>query len=162
STVNFYRTQFGYDKRGLPDKVVDDVGTITRTVHDAMGRVVSTWIGLDDKDDNPGNGIIYWSPANASDPEFDLVKVDETEYDGSGVSIVDTTPADGVPDTPNSSKLRAYSQASYDAQNRVYETRKYSVNQTSGGTPSANSLRTDYWFDHRGDVIKTSEPGGLV
>jgi hypothetical protein len=35
------------------------------------------------------------------------------------------------------------------------------VDQTNG-TISANSLATNFWFDHRSQQIKKAEPGGLV
>jgi RHS repeat-associated protein len=70
--ANYYRTAQGYDKEGRPNKTVSALGTITRTVYDAMGHAVSTWVGTND---TPTTG--FWSPTNAAG----LVKVTETEYD---------------------------------------------------------------------------------
>ena len=43
-----YRTTYGYDKRGRQNRVDHPTGTITRTVYDSLGRVVSGLIGTDD------------------------------------------------------------------------------------------------------------------
>ena len=46
--TNFYRTRYGYDDRGQRDRVQLPTGTITRTVYDGQGRVVSEWVGTND------------------------------------------------------------------------------------------------------------------
>jgi RHS repeat-associated protein len=79
-------------------------------------------------------------------------------YDGDGVSITFTS---GVPNAPSASLLRAQTITSYDDQGRVYKTQEYSVDPSTG-TVSTNALTTNTWYDHRGDVIKTSNPGGEV
>jgi RHS repeat-associated protein len=79
-------------------------------------------------------------------------------YDGDGVSITSTS---GVPNKPSSSLLRGYATASFDEQGRVYRTNVFEVNPSSGSI-STYSLETDIWYDHRGDIIKTTEPGGLT
>src|SRR5262249_40213127 len=66
-----------------------------------------------------------------------------------------------VPDKPSSSLLRARSTASYDDQGRVYQSKTYSVDPSSGSI-STYALTTNTWYNHRGEVIKTSAPGGLV
>jgi YD repeat-containing protein len=81
-------------------------------------------------------------------------------YDGDGVTITDGN-NDGVPDKPSSSLRRARTTSDYDDQGRVYRTQTFSVDQ-SNGTLSTNALTTNTWYDHRGQVIKTSQPGGLV
>ena len=43
----------------------------------------------------------------------------------------------------------------------MYLEQTFSVDQTNG-TISINSLNTNTWYNHRGLVIKVSEPGGLV
>ncbi len=81
-------------------------------------------------------------------------------YDGDGVDIVVNG---GVPavDPAYANRLRAQTDTLYDDQQRVYRTNEYSVDQTNG-TLSANTLNTDTWYNKRGQVIKTAEPGGLV
>lgn len=43
--TNFYLTEYRYDQRGRLSRVEDPTGTITRTVYDGLGRVVSEWVG---------------------------------------------------------------------------------------------------------------------
>jgi RHS repeat-associated protein len=93
---------------------------------------------------------------------FDYDNLDQvtavSQYDGDGVSITSTA---GVPNKPASSLLRAYVTNAYDDQGREFESKTFSVNPNDG-TVSTNSLTTDYWYNRRGQVIKTSAPGGLV
>src|SRR5262249_50776642 len=81
------------------------------------------------------------------------------QFDGDGVTI--SSGSDGVPVAPSSSLLRAKSTAAYDEQGRAYQTQVYSVNPSSGAV-SSSALTTNVWFDHRGHVLKTAAPGGLV
>jgi RHS repeat-associated protein len=78
-------------------------------------------------------------------------------YDGDGVTIQTTN---GVPQPPAASLLRAYSTSAYDGQGRVYQTSTYSVNPTTGAVSSAG-LTINFYYDHRGDRIGESAPGGL-
>ena len=229
STGNFHRTTFGYDDRGRQDRTTDKSGTITYTVHDGLGRVISSWVGTDDTGfthDNPGPGTgtnnmvkvaeyqydggavgdsnltqTIQHPTGSTDSTYDRVTqnfydwrdrlvasksgvqgsestsdnshpisyVDldnlgeataSYQYDGDNVSITSTS---GVPQPPLSSLhlLRAASTASYDEQGRVYRTKVYSVDPLTGNAASA-ALTSDTWYDHRGNVIKTAAPGGLV
>ncbi|MBY0526219.1 MAG: SBBP repeat-containing protein [Gemmataceae bacterium] len=80
------------------------------------------------------------------------------QFDGDAVTITSTS---GVPNQPSSSLLRAYATASYDEQGRIFSTDVYSVDPSSGSV-SSDSLTTNFWFDHRGNVIKASAPGGIV
>src|SRR5262249_25261240 len=79
-------------------------------------------------------------------------------YDGDSVTISSTS---GVPNAPSSSLLREQTVIAYDDQQRVYQTQVYSVNQSTGAV-SSTALTTNNWYNHRGQLIKTSEPGGLV
>jgi RHS repeat-associated protein len=219
--TNFYRTTYAYDERGRQNKVVSPTGTITRTVYDGLGRVVSKWVGTND---TPTSG--YWSPTNpagmtkieddvydnggvgdstltkmtqhpggtAADRETDYfydwrdrlvamkLGVQGTEdttthrpigyldydnlnevtkarrFDGDGVSITSTN---GVPSAPSASLLRAQTVTSYDDRGRVFQTQTYSVNPSTGAV-STYALTTNMFYDHRGNVIKTAAPGGLV
>lgn len=222
--TNYYRTTYGYDENGRKDRVVDDLGDVTRTVYDGLGRVISTWVGTDD---TPTSG--EWSPSNTTGTN--LVKISSNEYDSGGVGDstltqvtqyldgtgtntrvnqmfydwrdrlvatkkgVSTSESDGVhrpitfADLDNlgeatanyrydgdgvtvstsggtvsvsdSTKLRAKTATSYDDQGRVYQTQMFSVDQ-SNGTVSTSALTTNSFYDHRGDLIATYSPGGLV
>ncbi|GJQ29735.1 MAG: hypothetical protein HBSAPP03_16190 [Phycisphaerae bacterium] len=70
STSGCDTTTFGYDEEGHVDRIVDPTGTITRSVHDALGRVAERWVGTNDTG-FPGSG--------------NMVVVETTEYDGGGV-----------------------------------------------------------------------------
>ncbi len=59
-----------------------------------------------------------------------------------------------------SSDLRAQEIASYDDQGRVYKTQVYDVNP-SNGSVSSTALTTNDYYDHRGDLMAESDPGGL-
>src|SRR5439155_1814182 len=80
------------------------------------------------------------------------------QLDGDGVSI---TVTNSVPQAPSSSLLREQTNISYDDQMRVYQTQVYDVNQTTG-VLSSSALTTNTWYNHRGQAIKVSNPGGLV
>src|SRR5262249_17493989 len=75
--TNFYRTRYGYDHMGRPDKEVTPNETINRTVYDSRGRVWQTWVGTDD---TPTSG--WWAPPNTSGHK--LVKTSGNVYDRAG------------------------------------------------------------------------------
>ena len=221
--VNFYQTQYAYDSRGRQNRVVSPTGTITRTVYDGLGRVVSVWVGTND---TPASG--YWSPSNNTAPS-NMVQIAGYVYDSGGVGdgnltqlteypggaaaarvslfwydsrdrlvaaksgvqasesdgthrpifvttydnldeAVQAQQYDGDGVTPqvvggvlqalNASLLRAQAVASYDEQGRVYQTQLYDVNPTTGAI-STTALTTNDYYDHRGDRIAESDPGGL-
>ena len=79
-------------------------------------------------------------------------------YDGDTVEI---TATNGVPNRPPSGRLRAKTTTEFDEQGRVFRTYTFSVNQDTGEV-AANRLQSNTWHDRRGQVIKTSEPGGLI
>src|SRR5262249_19935723 len=79
------------------------------------------------------------------------------QYDGDTVTI---TSSGGVPQAPSSSLLRAQTNTNYDDQGRVYLSQTYSVNPSTGAM-SSTALSTNTWYNHRGLVIETSQPGGL-
>ncbi len=81
-------------------------------------------------------------------------------YDGDGVTITDAN-SDGVPDAPSASLLRAKSTQDFDDLGRVYRSQTFSVDP-SNGTVSTDSLDSAFWHDARGQLVKSSEPGGLV
>jgi RHS repeat-associated protein len=221
--TNYYATTYGYDHQGRLDRTVSPTGTITRTLYDGLGRVVSTWIGTDD---TPASG--YWSPDNNTAPsnmvetsamvydnggvgDSNLTQetdfpgggaaprvtqnfydwrdrlvaskqgVEDTEndgtnrpiryttydnldeavlvqqYEGDGVSI---NTVNGVPQPPDPSLLRAQTAYAYDDQGRVYQQLIYDVDPSTGAV-SSTALTTNYYYDHRGNQIAESAPGGL-
>lgn len=75
ATGDYSATFYHYNARGWQDIVTDPTGTITRTIYDGLGRVVSTWVGTDD---TPSSG--YWSPTNNTSPS-NMVDVEDFNYD---------------------------------------------------------------------------------
>jgi YD repeat-containing protein len=87
-----------------------------------------------------------------------LGEVTQTQqYDGDGVTI---TVSGGQPQAPSASLLRAQDNFLYDEQQRIYQTQVFDVNPSTG-VVSSTALTTNYYRDHRGDLIATSAPGGL-
>jgi YD repeat-containing protein len=78
--TNYYATLYTYDDpRGWQDRMQGPTGTITRTVYDGLGRVVSTWVGTND---TPASGS--WSPTNNTAPS-NMVEVSSNQWDFNGV-----------------------------------------------------------------------------
>jgi RHS repeat-associated protein len=221
--TNYYATLYGYDHQGRLNRTLSPTGTITRTVYDGLGRVVSTWLGTND---TPASG--YWSPDNNTAPS-NLVEISARVYDNGGVGdgnltqetdfpgggaaprvtqyfydwrdrlvasrqgVQDTendgtnrpiryTTYDnlnevvlvqqyegdgvslrmvqGVPQSPDPSLLRAQTAYAYDDQGRLYQKLVYAVDPATGAVSSA-ALATNYYYDHRGDQMAESVPGGL-
>jgi YD repeat-containing protein len=128
----------------------------TDTLYDWRDRPVLTKQGVQATEDTVTHRPIFYT-------EYDnLSEVTFSErYDGDQQSLTNWPSTVGVPNRPSAGLLRAKTTPQYDNQGRVFESNVYSVDQTSG-VPSTNSLKTDYWFDHRGNPIKMAAPGGLV
>src|SRR5260370_23488434 len=77
--TNYYEETLGYDNRGWLTRDVTPTGTITRMVHDSLGRTVSIWVGTND---TPGSGS--WSPTNNTSPA-NMVQTVGYQYDNGGV-----------------------------------------------------------------------------
>jgi hypothetical protein len=101
SGTNFYRTEQGYDKQGLPNRTVSPTGTIYRTVLDGRGLLVSKWVGTDD---TPTSG--FWSPTNTAGT--DLVQVWSGKYDAGGVGDGLLTEAIEFPGSPFANRVTQY------------------------------------------------------
>ena len=69
--THFDATYYGYDELGRRTRTKAPHGTISRTVHDALGRVTERWTGTNDSSFSGGE------PSGTDD----MVKVSETEYD---------------------------------------------------------------------------------
>ena len=65
-----------------------------------------------------------------------------------------------MPQAPSASLLRAQETDSYDDQGRIYQTQVYDVDPSTGAV-SSGALTTNDYYDHRGDLIAESPPGGL-
>lgn len=73
--VDYDETRFGYDVMGRQNRTVSPAGTISRTVFDVHGLVVSTWIGTDD------TGSTDADPTGGGATGNNMVVVAANEYD---------------------------------------------------------------------------------
>ncbi len=154
--------EYEYDGGGVGD------GNVTKTTDipggGAANRVNQVWYDWRNRPVVTKSGVEGSEATDVNRPivylDYDnLNEVTKTRsYDGDTVSITTTS---GVPNAPSSSLLRSQTETLYDEQNRVYRTLTYSVS-LSTGTVSSDSLASNIWYDHAGQVIKTSAPGGLV
>jgi len=126
---------------------------VTEMYYDWRDRLVASKSGVQSSEDTTTHRPIVYTTYDNLD---EVTQVQQ--YDGDGVTITSTN---GVPNAPSASLLRAQSTAAYDEQGRIYQMSTFSVNQTTGAV-STNSLADNVWYDHRGEVIKTAAPGGLV
>ena len=126
---------------------------VTDNYYDWRDRLVATKQGVQATESSSldvNRPITYYDYDN-------LDEVTGTEvYDGDNVTITSTS---GVPQAPSSSLLRQKTVDAYDDQGRVYQevvenVAQFTVSGTSAGTYSSG-LTTDFWYDHRGDLIKT-------
>lgn len=131
-------SEYAYDWRNRLVATKSGSGTSPGSESDAVNRQV-TYFELD----NLGNQIASYT------------------YDGDTVDIYADGDSDGVPDQPSSSRLRAKQTTEYDDQGRGFRAKTFSVDPTTGNV-STYALTTNVWYDKRGNVIKTSQPGGLV
>jgi RHS repeat-associated protein len=140
--THFYRIEYAYDNTGQQNRTETHLGTISRTVHDGQGRVVSEWVGTDD---TPTSG--FWSPTNTAGTN--LVKVREYEYDGGGVGDGNVTKVTAY---PGGSAAARVTQTWYDWRNRGV-----AVKQGVEGTESTSLNRPLVYrdYDNLGQVTKT-------
>jgi RHS repeat-associated protein len=126
---------------------------VSQFYFDWRDRLVASKDGVQQTEDTTTHRPILY---NSYDNLDEVVQ--QQQYDGDTVSI---TSSNGVPNAPAAGLLRAQVAAAYDDQGRVYQQKTYSVNQSTGAV-SSSALTTNDWYDHRGDLIKTAQPGGLV
>jgi YD repeat-containing protein len=154
--------EYEYDGGGVGDgnltKVTEHPGLsqadrVTEFFYDWRNRQVAVKAGVEGSESTSLNRPISYT-------DYDnLGEVTKTRtYDGDAVTITSTG---GVPNAPSSSLLRSQSTASYDELGRVYLSEVYTVDPSSGSVGSY-TLKSNSWFDARGQVIKSSQPGGLV
>ncbi len=127
---------------------------VTENFYDWRDHLVASKAGVQaDENDGTHRPITYTEYDNLSEA------VTQERYDGDGITV--TIGSNGVPVKPPANLLRARSTMEYDDQGRVFRTHTFSVDQTNGRV-SAASLTTNRWYDHRGNLIASAVPGGLV
>ncbi|VTU01332.1 rhs repeat-associated core domain-containing protein : YD repeat protein OS=Isosphaera pallida (strain ATCC 43644 / DSM 9630 / IS1B) GN=Isop_2419 PE=4 SV=1 [Gemmataceae bacterium] len=126
---------------------------VTQAWFDWRGRAVAVKAGVEGSEGTGVNRPLVYT-------DYDnLGRVTKTRtYDADGVTPTITS---GVPQPLAAGLLRAQSTTSYDELGRAFRSSTFSVNPSTGAV-STNSLRTDVWYDSRGNVIKTASPNGLV
>ncbi|HEY5313267.1 MAG TPA: RHS repeat domain-containing protein, partial [Pirellulales bacterium] len=154
SGTNYDQTSYGYTALGLQNMVRSPGGTITRTVYDALNRVVSVYVGTNDTgatDEDPTGGR-----ANGNS----MVCTQTNVYDGGGVGDSNVTQSTVYVDstgtnnrvtsysydwrdrqTSISGPLGFYQENTYDDLNRVIQTDQRNTN--ASGTLLARS-QTQY------------------
>jgi RHS repeat-associated protein len=126
---------------------------VAQSWYDWRDRLVATKQGVQGTEDTTTHRpILYLTLDNLGEV------TQQQQYDGDGVTL---TSSNGVPQPPSASLLRAQTNTAYDDQSRTYQAQVFSVNPTTGAV-SSTALTTNSWFNHRGFVIATSQPGGLV
>jgi RHS repeat-associated protein len=152
---------YQYDNGGVGD------GNLTQvTAYPGLGaanRVTDFWYDWRDRLVAQKSGVQASENDGTNRPIIvntydNLDEVTQTQqYTGDGVT---PTISNGVLSPLAANSLRAQENISYDDQGRVYQTQVYKVDPTNG-TLSSTALTTNDYYDHRGDLIAESAPGGL-
>jgi RHS repeat-associated protein len=154
--------RYEYDGRGVGDGDLTKATTypngdgglatpvdprVVQYAYDWRGRLVAMKLGVQASE---GSGVqrplYYYEMDNLG--EVTSVSL----YDGDGIAVSASKPAQSL--------RRAYTEYAYDDQGRVYRQKAYSVNQSTGALGPA--LTTSNYYNRRGDLIATYQPGGLV
>ncbi len=114
SSGNYHSTVYGYDQRGRLNKTVTPSGTIYRTVYDALGRVVSEWVGTND------TGATSTNPAGSGSPN-NMFKTTSYEYDGGTIGDSNLTRVILYPDSNSANQRKT--DLVYDWRNRLVATK---------------------------------------
>ncbi|MFO0935124.1 MAG: RHS repeat-associated core domain-containing protein [Gemmataceae bacterium] len=154
--------EYQYDSGGIGDGNITKqtqfpgggaANRVTQSFYDWRNRPVAVKSGVESSESTTTNRpITFFDYDNLGQ----LIK--SRMYDGDTISITSTS---GVPNAPSASLLRSQSTQNYDELGRVYLSEVYSVDPNSGSV-GLNTLKSNNWYDARGNVIKTSSPGGLV
>ena len=143
----------------LPDGILDSLGAstaadrVTEVAYDWRNRLVASKTGATTSAGTEAEDVQRQADYRVLDNLGQQTAF--YGYDGDTVDITTDANSDGVPDLPASSRMHTKVETAYDAQGRVFRSTEWNI---AGG----HSLRTNYWYDGRGNLIKTSAPGGLV
>jgi RHS repeat-associated protein len=129
---------------------------VTQNFFDWRDRLVATKQGVmlqGAEDTSTHRPLFYYVLDN-------LGEVTSTKRYDADTWTVDTSGPVPVIPTGHLSAIRGQTDTNYDDQGRVYETLVHNVDLN--GHVSTNTLNTNTWYNHRGMVIETAPPGGLV
>src|SRR5579884_1588715 len=146
-----------YDKDGNLTQETDYPGLnaanrVTQYWYDWRDRLVAEKDGVESSENDGVNRPILVTTYDNLDEA-----VETQQYLGDNVTPMI---ANGVLQALSSSLLRAQEIDSYDEQGRLYQTQVSDVNPSTGAV-SSSALTTKYYYDHRGNLIAESDPGGL-
>src|SRR5579884_254596 len=146
-----------YDKDGNLTQETDYPGLnaanrVTQYWYDWRDRLVAEKDGVESSENDGVNRPILVTTYDNLDEA-----VETQQYLGDNVTPMISG---GVLQALPASDLRAQEMDSYDEQGRLYQTQVYDVNPSTGAV-SSSALTTNYYYDHRGDLMAESDPGGL-
>ncbi len=154
-------TAYQYDDGGIGDgnltQETDYPGggaaaRVTQYFYDWRDRQVAEKDGVQTSEDSTTYRPITFTTYDNLDEAVEV-----QQYDGDGVTI---STVDGEPEAPSASLLVSQVVYANDDQGRVYQEQVYSVDPSTGDV-SSTALTTNYYFDHRGNQVAESNPGGL-
>ena len=150
---NYYATYYGYDADGRQYQIINANGTITDTVYDSLGRVVSDWVGAND---TANNGQPF-TGSNAGTGN-NMTEVTSYVYDNGGVGDSNATEVIQYPNG-NTAGTQQVSLLDYDFQDRLIATETGLTLNSSGQVVTSSSdpypqisVNT---LDNLGDVTAT-------
>jgi YD repeat-containing protein len=154
-------SSYQYDNGGVGDSNLTQetdypgLGAINRVTdywYDWRDRLVAEKDGVESSEtDGVNRPIIVTTYDNLDEA------IETQQYLG---DVVTPSIVNGVLQPLPASDLRAQEVDNYDDQVRVYQTLVYDVNPSTGAV-STSALTTNYYYDHRGDLMAESDPGGL-
>jgi RHS repeat-associated protein len=146
---NYYATQYTYDNpRGWLSRVLSPTATIYRTVYDALGRVISTWVGTND---TPASGS--WSPSNNTAPS-NMVQVTGNVWDGGNVGDSLLTQ---VTQYPGGTSAARATQNFYDWRDRLVASKQGVQANENDGTHRPIFY---YQFDNLSEIVTSQRYDG--
>jgi RHS repeat-associated protein len=153
-TGNYFASYMAYDVDGRMYKVVDNNGTITDTLYDSLGRVVSDWVGTND---TTSNGQPF-TGSNAGTGN-NMTEVQSYVYDNNSVGDSNVTEVVQYPDGTANTGTQRVSVLNYDFRDRLVAT-ETGLTLNSSRTPVTSSsdpypLITVSSLDNLGDVTAT-------
>ncbi|MFL5330238.1 MAG: RHS repeat-associated core domain-containing protein [Gemmataceae bacterium] len=132
-----YSSYTDYDDRGWLKRTETPNGTITRYIHDALGRLTEVWIGTDDTPTGTGT---YWPVTTTG---TDLVKVQSYTYDAGGMGDSNLTSSSQYPNGTTGVRTTLYA---YDWRDRLVATK--SGAETGTESTSVNRPVTYVVYDN--------------
>ncbi len=131
-----------------------DADRDTQMLYDWRDRLIAEKQGVSaTESDGTHRPIFYFNLDNLGEV------LNTYRYDGDGIALRDFADFAHLP-VADADKLVAEAATTYDDQGRPYETQVFNIDPSTH--QASGSLNSFTWYDHRGNVIKTLSPGGLV